>query len=152
MNDNGFDNELELLLKNFLKSTLKYYYDFQDHSVERKRFRMNSLSFNILFRLHTTKERKLTIMELADRMQISKPQLVKLLNNLEDEKLVIRERFKENRRIVYLSLSEKGNAYIAQALENMEEALLQRLLKQRDIPMEELADAVRKITAAMDTP
>lgn len=152
MNENGFDNELELLLQNFLKSTLKYYYDFQDHSVERKRFRMNSLSFNILFRLYTTEERKLTIMELADRMQISKPQLVKLLNNLEDEKLVIRERFKENRRIVYLSLSEKGNAYIAQALENMEEALLQRMLKQRDIPMEELADAVRKITAAMDTP
>lgn len=152
MNDNDSCNELELLLQNFLKSTLKYYYDFQDHSVERKRFRMNSLSFNILFRLYTTKERKLTIMELADRMQISKPQLVKLLNNLEDEKLVIRERFKENRRIVYLSLSERGNAYIAQALENMEEALLQRMLKQRDIPMEELADAVRKITAAMDTP
>lgn len=144
------ENELKGLLGKFIELTLNYYYDYQDQSVSRKRFRMNSLSFNILFRLYMSREKKLTIMDLSEKMQISKPQLIKLVNTLEDEKLVIRERFRENRRIVYLSLNENGVIYINGILDGLKHSFCEKLLQQKAIDQDRLADALLKITTAMD--
>lgn len=144
------ENELKELLGKFIELTLNYYYDYQDQSVSRKRFRMNSLSFNILFRLYMSREKKLTIMDLSEKMQISKPQLIKLVNTLEDEKLVLRERFRENRRIVYLSLNENGVIYMNGILDGLKHSFCEKLLQQKAIDQDRLADALLKITTAMD--
>lgn len=144
------EKELETLSKEFIKLMLQFYCSFQEFPENWRKFKLNSLSFNILFRLYSSKETKLTIMELTDRMQISKPQLIKLINNLENENLVLRERFKENRRIVYLSLSEEGRLYMEQILECMAKNFAGKLQQRDADTIKGFAEGVDKLAMAID--
>lgn len=133
-----------------MRLMLEFYYDLQEHPLAQGKFKLNSLSFHILFRLFSSQTGKLTIRELTEKMQISKPQLIRLVNNLEDEHLVIRERFKENRRIVFLSLSKEGTAYMQQILQEMENNILQSLAGKDSAKLSAFADGVCKIAEAME--
>lgn len=144
------EQELKRITGQFMKLMLGFYYQFQEYPIAKGKFRMNSLSFHILFRLYADETGKLTIRELTEKMQISKPQLIKLVNRLEEEKLVIRERFRENRRIVYLSLSGEGIAYIREMLKGMEDSFLEALSRKDAEKVSSFAEGVRRIAEAME--
>lgn len=143
------DKELRQITGQFMELMLGFYCRFQEFPISRGKFRLNSLSFHVLFRLYMDKSGTLSVRELTPLMQISKPQLIKLVNRLEDEKLVIRKRMKENRRVVYLSLSEEGTAYIRQMLHCMEDSFMETLAGKDIDKIASFSEGVRKITEAM---
>lgn len=130
----------------FMQNMLKFYFDFQ---TTKGRFKMSSLSFHVMFWIYMSETGKLTVHELTEKLQICKPQLIKLLNNLEDENLVIRKRFKENRRIVYVSLSEDGSFHIEKTLEAMQSIFLENLTPDNDTSIDLLLQYMEKIAKAM---
>lgn len=70
--------------------------------------KINSLTFFTLIALKRCPDKHFTMSELADRLQITKQQLSRLINDLEDKGLVRRIHDTANRRRVYIQLSEQG--------------------------------------------
>lgn len=70
---------------------------------------MTSSYGNILFRLSL--EKKLTMSDLAKKINRNKSTLTVLVRNLEKEGFVNRQVSQEDSRITYIYLSEKGKAY-----------------------------------------
>lgn len=83
--------------------------------------KINSLTFFTLIALKRWPDKHFTMSELADRLQITKQQLSKLINDLEDKGLVNRIHDTANRRRVYIQLSEHG----FQAIEDLRQDMLQ---------------------------
>lgn len=55
-----------------------------------------------------------TISEISDFIQISKPAISQIVNALEEKEVVLRLTTKKDRRVVYVSLTEKGQGELAQ--------------------------------------
>lgn len=57
---------------------------------------------------HIYNQEKVTSSALAQWLNVNKSAITALIRRLEEKQLVLRERIDEDRRIVYLSLSQKG--------------------------------------------
>lgn len=75
-----------------------------------------SLICNILYRNATEcPEKALTATDLCDETKILKSQMNRILTQLEEKQLIIRERSEEDKRKVFIRLtSEQSNAYLKQ--------------------------------------
>lgn len=62
------------------------------------------------------KHGQLSQAELADKMDIKASTVVRLIDRMEKEHLLIREKDTQDRRVTYLSLSEKGRTRIEELL------------------------------------
>ena len=68
---------------------------------------------------------KLTMSELADQLDITKQQLTKLVNDLEEKELVQRTHDSRNRRQVYIHITDQG----ARMLTDLKQSMLDSTLK-----------------------
>lgn len=143
------DKDWKEIAESFMKMILRFFYEFQESPLSFGKFKVSSLSFGILFRLYTCENNTMTILELSERMQISKPQLTKLLNKLEDENMVTRERYRENRRIVYLTLSENGLDHMNQVLDMMENSFIEKIKENNSEKKKMFIEGIQKIEAAL---
>lgn len=64
--------------------------------------------YDVLWGLEGTPERRLRMSELADQVVLSRSNLTRLVDRLEEEGLVARERSAEDRRGAYAVLTDKG--------------------------------------------
>jgi DNA-binding MarR family transcriptional regulator len=64
--------------------------------------------YDVLWALERADDQRARMSELADRVVLSRSNLTRLVDRLEDAKLVARERSEEDRRGAYAVLTEKG--------------------------------------------
>lgn len=99
--------------------------------------RVNSMAFYALVALDNWADEDYTMSELADKLQITKQQLTKLINDLEDKQLVERIHDTANRRRVYIRISEFGREMMEDLKRHMLDCTLRGL---RSYNSDELAD------------
>ncbi len=98
--------------RDFLNFMVDYYALIRRHEIETNEYRANSHGFSMLYALRKYQNQPITMTRFADEMGITKQQLTKLVNDLEDKEYVIRTHNRENRRQVYISITEQGMAYL----------------------------------------
>jgi hypothetical protein len=97
-----------VLAKEFLNFMVDYYALTRRHTIETNEYRSNSHGFSMLYVLRNYQNQPITMSKFADEMGITKQQLSKLVNDLEEKEYVERIHNKENRRQVYISITQKG--------------------------------------------
>lgn len=100
------------IAKDFLNFMVDYYALIRRHEIETNEYRANSHGFSMLYALRKYQNQPITMTRFADEMGITKQQLTKLVNDLEDKEYVIRTHNRENRRQVYISITDQGRAYL----------------------------------------
>jgi DNA-binding MarR family transcriptional regulator len=73
--------------------------------------------------MHTTEEAVVTISTLSEYLAISKPAVSQMVNVLEDRGYVERITTKNDRRIVYVRLTEAGELSLEKALQHLMKVL-----------------------------
>jgi DNA-binding MarR family transcriptional regulator len=76
-----------------------------------------------LIKMHTTEEAVVTISTLSEYLAISKPAVSQMVNVLEDRGYVERITTKNDRRIVYVRLTEAGELSLEKALQHLMKVL-----------------------------
>ena len=109
----------------FLNFMVQYYALIRRHIVEANQFRFQSHGFSMLYTLRNHKGEPLTMTEFAKELGITKQQLTKLVNDLEDQNYVRRAHNTENRRQVYIEITDEGIA----ALDYMLGEILHEIIK-----------------------
>lgn len=109
----------------FLKFTIRFFTLAKSQYQQQNVVKANSLAFNTLMTLNELNGHELTMSELADQLDITKQQLTKLVNDLEEKELVQRTHDSRNRRQVYISITDRG----IQMLMDLKESMLDSTLK-----------------------
>lgn len=109
----------------FLNFMVDYYALIRRHIVESNQFRFNSHGFSTLYTLRNYRDRAITMTEFAGELGITKQQLTKLVNDLEAQNFVKRSHNSENRRQVYISITDEGVIH----LEHMLGEILHEIIK-----------------------
>ena len=108
--------------------------------------------FNVLRSLILA-NRPLTCGEIGERMIQLVPAITSLVDHLEKQGLVKRDRCTEDRRIVYVSVTEKGKMLADETMEplvELEKQLLKRLNKSELQTLVELLEKTRGSISACD--
>ncbi|MDO4330306.1 MAG: MarR family transcriptional regulator [Lachnospiraceae bacterium] len=94
----------------FVDFTLTFFNLAKNIYRHENQIRANSLAFQVLLELneHSSDSPAFTMSDLADCLRITKQQLTKLVNDLEDKQLVRRIHDTANRRQVYISITPEG--------------------------------------------
>ena len=102
--------------------------------------------FPVLKLLSRSKEKPVTISEISEKIQISKPAVSQIINALEDKGFVNRVYTKTDRRVVYVEITEKGNEAIEQAVKKRNESVNELLKKLGEEDAETFLRLLEKIS------
>lgn len=116
-----------------------------DHDVK-----VSSLPFFTLVALDNWADEDYTMSELADKLQITKQQLSKLINVLEEKELVERIHDKENRRRVYIRIRDRGRAMMDDLKRKMLESTIYGLGSYTEPELREMDYCIRRLTELME--
>lgn len=108
-------------IQHFLEFSMRFLTFTKCHFHKEQELRTDSLAFHALISLHALSRQELTMSELASEMMITKQQLTRLINDLENRGLVERIHNPLNRRQVYIRLSPDGTKLLKAAQTAMEE-------------------------------
>ena len=92
----------------FLDFAVHFFTLSKGHFRQQNLVKANSLAFNTLVTLNELADSCLTMSDLASRLEITKQQLTKLVNDLEEKDLVNRIHNPQNRRQVYIRITDHG--------------------------------------------
>lgn len=109
-------NEDLELARTFLNFMVDYYALLRRHLIETNQFRFNSHGFSMLYTLQKYKNQPITMTQFAEVMGITKQQLTKLVNDLEEQGYVRRLHSEVNRRQVYIEITDTGLAHLEKML------------------------------------
>lgn len=104
---------------------------------EENTVKVSSMPFFTLVALDNWADEDYTMSELADKLQVTKQQFSKLINDLEAKQLVERIHDTHNRRRVYIRICDKGRAMMAELKGHMLQSTLRGL---KSYSMEELSE------------
>jgi len=105
----------------------------------------NNSQINLILHLNSDKGRPLNI--ISKIVQVQKSNLTTLVNSLENMGVVKRERSREDRRVIFLKLTDKGKQIKAQLNEEYEKNLSIIL---KDMTKEEIDEAIRILEIVKD--
>ena len=108
---------------------------------------LSSASYNVL-RILRGEGKPLPSLEVADRMIQVVPAITGLIDRLEKQGFVRRERSVEDRRVVYVEITKQGVAVLAKIDEPLKE-LHRKLLGK--MPRKELAELIRLLCRARES-
>ena len=92
----------------FLEFAIQFFNLAKCQYQQQNQVRANTAGFHALVLLSHPQSPSPTMSELAEQLGITKQQLTKLVNDLEDKELVSRRHDSKNRRLVYLDITPKG--------------------------------------------
>ncbi|MDO5416405.1 MAG: MarR family transcriptional regulator [Lachnospiraceae bacterium] len=115
--------------KNFADFSIVFFNLTKSIFRQENQIRANSLAFQVLIDLNqlSQKGQTITMSGLADDLQITKQQLSKLVNALEEKELVERIHDKENRRQVNIRITKSGQELMHGLRTKLQETTAQRL-------------------------
>ncbi len=100
------------IARDFLNFMVDYYTMTRRHIVETNQYRFHSHGFSMLYALRKYRDQPVTMTKFAEEMGITKQQLTKLVNDLEEQNYVRRSHNKDNRRQVYIEITDEGLAHL----------------------------------------
>ena len=103
----------------FLNFTIRFFNMARSQYQQQNQIRANTLAFQTMVILNQPERTEPTMSELADELQITKQQLTKLVNDLEEKSLVERHHDSRNRRLVYLRITPRGTHILQQLKDAM---------------------------------
>lgn len=114
--------------------------------------RVNSLAFQVLLELneHSPDSPPFTMSDLADCLRITKQQLTKLVNDLEDKQLVRRIHDNANRRHVYIAITPDGRRLLNSLYQDMYRTTQQALSSYTEDEILELDQAMVTISRLLE--
>lgn len=122
-----------------------YYHMLMKHAIQPNREHLTKMQMDILFILNTTRdcesEQELNMTALSSRLSVSKEQTTRAIQPLIEEGLVERRRNENNRRSVFVTLSEKGAAELHKRQEKAKSAITEFLSVLSEDEVEELYQA-----------
>ncbi len=92
--------------------------------------KIHSHGFHILFLLERTHEKKLPMQFLLTELQVTKQQMSKLVNELEDFGFIERIRTGRDRRHVAIRMTESGSVYFQNCAQAVSSAIEETIAKQ----------------------
>lgn len=99
---------------------------------------------------HSSDETPLTATDLIRRTRLLKSQMNKLLTTLEERQLIVRSRAHQDKRLIYIRLTDEGKAAYLQAHEDIEQflsVLIDRLGADRALA---IAGELNDVSAILD--
>ena len=112
--------------------------------------RANSLSFHALLALDSWSNDHYTMSDLAEKLQIPKQQLTKLINDLETKGLVERIHDTENRRRVYIRICDTGRTLMDEVKQEMLQSTLHGLRAYSKEELQEMDQCICRLTELME--
>jgi DNA-binding MarR family transcriptional regulator len=109
-------------------------------------FGLTPAQFNVLRILKGSSPQMLTCSEVGSRLLDRTPDVTRLLNRLENNGLIVRERADHDRRIVYVGISDRGRELLDRinpAVESRQEALMSALNVDEQQLLAKLLDRLR---------
>ena len=83
--------------------------------------------------------------EIAKKLCISKPHMTSLMNSMINERLVKRQPDKNDRRIINITITKKGCAYLQNSKKILKESIKKNLSELSDSDVKLLADSLENI-------
>lgn len=136
----------------FVDFTLTFFNMAKNIYRHENQIRANSLAFQVLLELneHSVDSPAITMSDLADCLRITKQQLTKLVNDLEDKHLVQRTHNAANRRKVYISITDEGRRLLNVLYQEMSETTQQVLANFTPEEIQQLDQALTTMTRLLD--
>lgn len=94
--------------------------------------------------------RSLTSSQVADELSLSRATITTIVDRLEKRGLVSRERSQNDRRVIYLVLSEAGENLLMDAPTPLQEDFIHRLRTLEDWQKTMILSALQQVAAMMD--
>ena len=113
--------------EHFLDFAIGFFNHTKEQFQQQSKVKANTLAFQVLIFLDHRGENSPTMSELAAEVGVTKQQLTKIVNDLEDQQLVSRIHDSKNRRHVYLKITSDGIQSLQQLKEYMLSSALSRL-------------------------
>lgn len=129
--------------EHFLKFSIDFFNRSRYYFQQQNCIKAGTQAFHALVTLSELHTPSPTMSQLAEKMGITKQQLTKLVNDLEDKELVRREHDSRNRRHVYLTITSTGARVLGQLRDDMLSCTVSALSVYSH---EELADLDRCLT------
>ena len=104
--------------------------------------------FSILQHIH--RQHASTSTEIANTFGVGKSAITALVNRLFEKDLIIRERDQKDRRIVYLSLTEKGTELVKQTQAEVYRFISDKLSNFSENDVEAFLNALEKLANLME--
>ncbi len=141
------DEKRQLAGKIFLEFAILFYTTAKNMYRHENQIRIHSAAFQALIDLSDLPPDRpaMTMSELADDLRITKQQLTKLVNDLEEKQLVERFHDKANRRLVNVSITAEGRTLLEQLKADMLQTTLLAFADLTDGEILELENAFTDI-------
>lgn len=133
----------------FLEFTIAFLTLSKCQYQENTAVKISSLPFFTLVALDNWADEDYTMSELADKLQVTKQQLSKLINDLEAKELVERIHDTANRRRVYIRIKEQGHAMMNDLKKQMLDSTLKGLVSYSEEELAEMDFCLRRLTELM---
>lgn len=142
------DKQNQLAGMAFLDFTVRFFTMAKNLYRHENQIRAHSLAFQTLIDLDSLPADRpcMTMSELAENLKITKQQLTKLVNDLEEKQLVERLHDKTNRRLVNISITTEGRMLLEQLKNAMLQTTLGALSGLSDGEIQQLKQALTAIT------
>ncbi len=129
----------------FLRFTINFFALAKGQYHQQNVVKANTLAFNTLLTLNELNGHDLTMSELAEELDITKQQLTKLVNDLEEKELVRRIHDSKNRRQVYIRITERGAQMLADLKSRMMDSTVNALSSYTEDELAELDECLVKL-------
>lgn len=134
----------------FLRFTINFFSLAKSQYHQQNVVKANTLAFNTLLTLNELNGHDLTMSELAEELDITKQQLTKLVNDLEEKELVKRIHDSKNRRQVYIRITERGAQMLADLKSRMMEGTINALSAYTEEELAELDECLVKLGTLLE--
>lgn len=147
---NGNSVDIGTAGRHFVEFAIGFFSLAKNKYHQQNRIRANSMAFQVMASLEQPGHPSPTMSELAADMDITKQQLSKLVNNLEEKGLVQRKHDSKNRRQVYLSITAEGSSVMGQLKAAMVECTISGFSGYTDEELAELDHCLRRLTILLE--
>ena len=135
--------------EHFLEFIISFFNLAKGRYQQQNQIKANSVAFHALVVLNQPGRPAPTMSELASELEITKQQLTKLVNDLEEKQLVERQHDHRNRRQVYLTITPTGVRIVQQLKEAMLSCTVAGLAGYSEEELAELDNCLLKLSGLL---
>ena len=130
----------------FIDFIFEFYSLIRRHIVEINPYRIHSHGFTMLYSLRNSTGKSITMSDLSDKLGITKQQLTKLVNDFEENGYVRRVRSEENRRVIFVEITDAGNVCLDEMISEIMEEIKTTLKNFSESDMDKIIESTRTLS------
>lgn len=134
----------------FLEFSIQFFHHSRNQFQQQNCIKAGTQAFHALVILSELEAPPLTMSQLAARLAVTKQQLTRLVNDLEDKGLVQREHDSANRRLVYLTITPAGQEALAQLKADMLTCTAEAMEVYTDEELKELDTCLTRLSELLE--